>query len=258
MKLIKITILHLILLINTCCFGDITPTTYQRFLREYAETKENGKFNWSEVAFAVEMNYDEIALYCLDRLPLGNIDYTCFGTQRRNLLLDCVKKNKMDILIAILNKYPDIKANGSQYVVNQGKIGPPRIQEEQILNMAIQRDNALKWVKLLADFGADLNKSENHFIFPNSIGYKSHDRTPLQEAIFRNKLDILEFFLDQGVNPDTGLYMAVVTRRNLEALVILLNYGANPYAYNGSIFNEAIELEDTEIVDILTSICRAR
>ena len=113
-------------------------------------------------------------------------------------------------------------------------------------------------MKLLADFGADLNKCENHFLFPNSIGYKSYDRTPLQEAIFKNKLDVLEFLLERGVNPDTGLYMAVVTCRNIEALILLLNFGADPYAYNSSILKEAIELEDIEVVDILTGICQAK
>lgn len=166
------------------------------------------------------------------------------------MLLTCVKNNKLDTLIAIFNKYPDIKVSGSQYVMNQGKMGPPRIQERQILNVAIDRDNCLEWVKLLADFGTDLNKCENHFVFPNSIGYKSYDLTPLQEAIFKNKLNVLEFLLERGINPDTGLYMAVVTTRNVEALILLLNYGADPYAYNGSILKEAIELEDVEVVDI--------
>ncbi len=236
---------------------NVSPTTYQRFLREYTETKKSGKFDWSEVAFAIEMNYDEIAMHCLEKLPLGNIDYTCFEIERRNLLLTCVKKNKLDILIAIFDKYPNIKANGSEYVINQRKIGPARIQERQILNVAIDRDNCLEWVKLLADFGADLNKCENHFVFPNAIGYKSYDHTPLQEAIFKNKLDVLEFLLERGINPDTGLYIAV-TCRNIEALTLLLNYGADPYAYNGSIIREAIELEDIEMVDILTGICQSK
>lgn len=46
--------------------------------------------------------------------------------------------------------------------------------------------------------------------------------------------------------------------RNVEALILLLNYGADPYAYNGSILKEAIELEDVEVVDILTGICQSK
>ena len=246
------------------CYGDVNKEDVQKFLKEYWDAQEKGEYYWSEIAYAIEKDYDEIAFFCIENLPLGAINYEKGKLSGKqcvyvyNLFCRCVIKNKYFILDAILNKYPEIKPNGSEFVracfhPAYGKFGNYKIRERQMLNIAIEEEiDSLKFVKLLADFGADLNLS---ILYDTGEldQLTNNNRTPLQAAILKNKLDVVEFLLEKKVDPNTGLQIAVETC-NKEALILLLNYGADPYYINGFIIKKTMELGFNELVDILTAV----
>lgn len=244
----KLLLSCLFIFFSIPCFGEVTPDAFQKFLREYLVARDvKEKTYWSEITYAIEKDYDEIAMFCLDNLYLGDINYMNLG-HYYNLHCLCVRKNKFEILEAILSKYHHIP-DGTEFYTTQ-KTGGLRLKERRILNIAIEdRSNSLEWVKLLIDYGANIHLCEDYRT-GNGLGDLHYYRTPLAAAVFANKLDVAEFLLERKANPSDALITAV-TSRNAPALVLLLNYGADPYHGNGWILNEAIKLGYDEMVDIL-------
>jgi len=237
--------------------ASVTPIAFQQFVKEYYTAKDTGNFSWSEIAYAIEKDYDEMALFCVENLPLGPLEqqgYVAYNSPSAKvcqLYCRCVIKNKLDLLRALCNKYPEINPDGSEYLLKYNMYGNQRLQERQILNIAIEeRSNSLEWVKLLADFGADLNKSEDYC---SENGTDTRSRTPIEAAIYTNKLDVVEFLLERKVDPNMGLGIAV-NRQNKEAVILLLNFGGDPYYNNGEILQSAMRLGYFEIVDLLTAV----
>jgi len=239
------------------CFAVVTNSDFQEFLTEYYAAPNTEGFNWSEIGFAIEKDYDELALFCIDVLPLGKLEYMRGHVHVNlpppyvyHLYCRCVIKDKISVLKALLAKYPEIIPNGSEYFLAYGSFANVRLNERQILNIAIEdRYNSFEWIKLLLDAGADLNVIEG---FNNGKG-EYHSRSPLQAAIIFDKLDVVEFLLENGVNPNPGLYTAIQSR-NLEALILLLNFGADPYYNNGWGLKEALRLGYSEIIDALVNV----
>ena len=228
----------------------VTSKAFQQFVKEYHDSDRT--IAGSELAYAIEKDYDAMALFYLHNFPLGQIDY--FGaTNKRNyeiycynIFCRCVMKNKLDLLKEICRIYPDVKLDGSEYFRYQDGL---RYQERRILNMAIEeRENSLEWVKLIAHFGGYLHSVERYYLY-NQGGRGTHVRTPIEAAILLNKLDVVEYLLEKNIPPSTGLLTAVKCR-NKEAVILLLNYGVDPYPA----LYEAIQLGYDEIADLLSDV----
>ena len=110
-----------------------------------------------------------------------------------------------------------------------------------------------KMLRLLLDNGANPNLSGN-----------THRETPVQYAIWRNKLDALKILLDNGADPNLETLIfypnntplkTAIWHDNVEAVKILLQYGADPNLKlnesDDSPIEFAIENNKTAIAEIL-------
>jgi ankyrin repeat protein len=261
------------LVFKTSCFC-ITPSALQQFIQEYNSSPER-QYRWSKAIYAIEKGNDDIALFYIEKEGIGDVIYNSGNTSdhnnrnsihQRNVLITCVRQNKFEIIHAILQSKSPPKIDAVEYWLVFDRPTDNRrrpTKEKRILNIAIEEcSNSLEAVKMLLDYGADINLRESH----------GHGRTPLETAISTKKydiakylvekgavftgilpaviqygdLDLLEFFLQRKIPPNEGLESAV-RWRNKEALILLLDYDANPLW----MLDLAVQLGDQEIIDIL-------
>lgn len=281
---IKWFVLLSCILFKAPCFC-LTPSDMQKFIKEYSASPEK-HIGWSKIIYAIEKDFDDdLARFYIEKEGFVNPIYKRQKNwrqdnspiQQNNVLITCLRKNKLELIHAILqSKNPPMIDAKECWFAKDMYSRTEEIKERRILNIAIEEcTNSLELVQTLLDYGADLNSVETYKSDPYGCGNSksiNYSRTPLEAAIIVKKydiakylvergatfngklpliitygdLDLLEFFLQIGASPYEGLETSV-RLRDKEALILLLNYGANPL----SVIDLAVQIDDQEIIDIL-------
>lgn len=264
-------------------YSDIT-----NFLKKYEESEEKRILHWPEIAYAIEKDYsDEVALFCMENF-LKKEDPTQINTRssmlyfasnadkdrridgsetcRKSVLITCVRKNRPNILKALLQKYEDcflkhnrpdrtlqrnffrdktVEYSLKHYWIHPLSVKTPqKIKERYILNIAIEEsEHSELFIGILNCFaGIDVNFVETYEV-PQSPGYllhSQHMRTPLCAAVMKGKEKDVQLLLENGACPNPRnpsqvrgygiqlpLYTAIHQGRP-DIAEMLLKHGADP------------------------------
>jgi ankyrin repeat protein len=215
-------------------------------------------------------------------------------TEYKNILITCIRKNKPEILDQILSLKPYWKVNVSEHFKHYySNYGLQKIKERKILNVAIEdSENSVEFLKILFKYGVDVNNSENYITHPYYYNYQKgedHIRSPLISAVIKGKLEDVKLLLTMGAysnisvpQRDSPLYLAIsndhldiaetllennahtfdgslhyaVTFGKKDAVILLLNYGADPLLryQNKTAIEIATQFNNLEIIDILMAV----
>lgn len=162
--------------------------------------------------------------------------------------------------------------------------------ERQVLNIVIREvEDCLEYVELFLQYGvyvnsqdfperntplseafAKLNKPLIKFLLDNKanpnvpfasnlhvVYWEFHPLNLLHWTIEQNRLDLAEMLLEKGtcIDADAKLSFAI-SIRNVNAVILLLNFGADPLNKRGikTPLELAFEVNDPEIIDILIAV----
>jgi hypothetical protein len=254
----KNIVLFLCVFTNFCCYGKVAQASLDAFIRDYVESNEKKEFDWPEVTYALEKDYDDdIVLFCLENFN-SSLDQHYqkeigdFWSDKyfHHLAVTSLRKNRLVIFNALVVKMGDDHTLITKaYEVEQlwdVKYHPGAILKSKaipILNIVIEEcDNSLELVDLLIDLGVDINQ----IVFENLIT-KS---TTLVSAINKQKLDVVGFLIEKGAN-DFNKYLgmrAAIRNNDKDAVILLLASGVIP---DKSTVNYSLNAEDPEIADLI-------
>ncbi len=265
---------------------------YNSLLRNIIQVLGQG-LDWSKAIYAIERDLDEIALFYIAREDIGSLDYDSRSRDfrddktplyKQNILITCIRKNKIDLFNAILNsKFNLTNLDATEYWIiwrYQPLNMQVRIKEKRILNILIEEyENCFDLVKTLIDYGISLDTPEiycvEEIITPDWMPVPIYTRTPLSaaiqskkydiakylverganfneilpEAILYGNLDLIEFFLLRGLSPYEGMQTAIYMN-NKAAVILLLNFVADPLSF----LDLAIQRGNQEIIDIIMNV----
>lgn len=211
----------------------------KNFANEYFRNKECQKYGWSEFVFAVDKDYDEVALfYAVDKpslVYLSNIEESKLidihqnkwlpkKFHYKNIINTLVRKNKAVLLKQLLELYPQ-EINAFDYTMYDKQ--NYMFEKEYALPLALRMHENLDVAKVLVDGGIEVNliEEEQRSIDGQKIGILKID--PLSDAILYYK------------------------GNNMEAVSLLLNYGAKPTTWHVYL---ALARELNEIADLLIDV----
>jgi len=89
--------------------------------------------------------------------------------------------------------------------------------------------STLEMVRILHASGGDLDR-----------GVGEYGETPMQTAIFQDKQGIVEYLLEQGVDPSKYLLPATTSRHGPAMVALLLQHGADPNANEGEALKDVV------------------
>jgi hypothetical protein len=213
-------------------------TDLKQFANAYFTDMECQIFGWSEFVFAVERDYDEIALFYLSTdLSLDyirkiedskRVEVNKIIPQKvfyNNIVNTLVRKNKATILDNLLKLYPE-SVNAFDYIVFDKQ--NDKLERSYALISALKLHENINVAKVLVENGADVNLVQE-FIGStdgqNRMGAIKTD--PLTAAISYHK------------------------GNKLEAVSLLLSYGAKPTIYH---VHAASAYKENDIVDLLVDV----
>jgi len=290
--MVKLFIFCSLLMIHISSYA-LESIELKKFISNYNVSNEKA-LNWSKAIYAIENDLDEIALFFIKKEGVGGPNYDSRSLYfngkdktplySKNILITCVRKNKINILNSILNcKYPP-NIHAEEYWIVWDDIfrkNTVKIKEKKILNISIEESsNSLEIVKILVNSGIELNKPEHYATEPkyDLRPLYVYSRTPLEAAIMSKKfdvakylvesgansngiigyaikygdLDLIEFFLLKGASP-SGALQAAIDNNNKEAVIMSLNFGADPV----HLLDYAVQKGNQEIIDILIDVTLA-
>ena len=231
---------------------------------------------------------------------LEETNYDMSDINYKSILATCIRKNRPKILESILNTKGPLNINYGEHnfhYFSRYRNHWYKIQERNLLNIAIEEsDNSLTFLKILCEHGADVNCIEHYSADPTGLQKEDHFRTPLISAVMKGKLGDVNFLLTCGANAnplniyplDTPLHIAInnekldiakalltnkasaldgslhyaVHNRKKNAVILLMNFGADPlqkfpgndgWLTDKTAFEIALQSQDPEIINILTS-----
>src|SRR6185295_6009449 len=157
--------IFLFIFISSNCFGDLNPTEFQQFYKEYTNSQEKQTLGWSEIVFALEKNYnDDIIIFCQNKFGLYDLTYkskiikknsNVEAEEFKNIIITCIVKNRPETLKYILEKTTPIQINASEYTKKNTHPVNAKVKERKILHIAIEdSDNSLNFLQILCGYGA--------------------------------------------------------------------------------------------------------
>lgn len=259
----------------------VTSSDLKLFLNEYLKNSNE----LSEIAYAVENGYEDIAILYLKKSSKNDLFYKINDVSYKSVLTTSIRMNYFKLFKLILSMYPS-ESNAIEYNYRLLNGIWMKTKQYRAVNIAIMDiENTLPFLQELVMSGVDLNRSDQSI--PESGFWPSHPkdfekaqleyhRTPLLAAIEKNKMDVIKFLLTCGVDPNPGIPFAIkinnlvvaefllqcgsankeslqtaVKANNIEAVILLINYGITDVLDELEL---ALTLHFYEIADLLAQV----
>ncbi len=260
MNCIKLS-LYLIIFVFCSNIYSLDKEGFQHFSIEYSNRGTNER-SWSEFIFAVENEYDDIAVFFAGKNQKTTYEFEvkkrvaangfkfneCFY---RNAIISLVRSSK----VAVLDKILKLVHVDSvyEYSLAAGK------EQEKLyaIHVAIENnENSLELVKILVENGADVNQV-SYKVFWNwgNINPYNQERrmrvTPLYIATQEEKFDVIEYLVNNGADVRDGAYHTLnlaISKNRLDIVALLIENGCNGLS---GVLSTAIGSNNIEAVSML-------
>lgn len=262
---IVLKLVCLFFVLSTSFLIALDKNEFKKFSQEYANRE---KSSWSEFIYAVEIGYDDIALFYAKGYPNLNFTYESHVDVNnpkkiiyKNALNTILKSGNIYLLSKILDIHPQeaMAFNYSKVIACFcGKQPIDHFEEKYALNIAIDElENSIEIVKLLVEHGADVNFSsfEHYYSWNVNTAYR-RDITPLQAASEKEKFDVIEYLIINGANVENAYHTLdlCIVKNRLDIADLLIEFGCNGKTHSNGLngnLNTAIVCNNINAVVLL-------
>lgn len=261
-------------LIVTQLAGAIDAASLKAFFEEYNEREEKW---WPRLAYAIEKGHVDIAEYLILKgdpvtiyfaeswpSPIGNDKFQNRDCYYKHPFLTAISRGYVDLVILMMHNVSDLSKAEEYKRVFSRKYAEYHeytvLDRKNALIVAItESPKSFEIVDALLNYGLNVNEvfcygkynaNANSRDFIPFIDYTG--KTPLKAAVELKKLDVAELLLTHKADVEqlAPLYMAV-EKNDLEGVVLLLNYGADPLKGDPSPLDIAMKENRTQMVNVL-------